>query len=125
MAPRNVAIGREIPISGQHASALDSTDPMPKPITEKRGVGSLIQPGQNLSRARCVPPVAHQVAHDAEHADELHSRGLHAHIRCFGDEMRRNPAGFDVGPDRVTFCTEGEGSECRACIRERCQEWMN
>lgn len=92
---------------------------------EEGGTSSLIQPRQNLSRARRVPPVAHQVAHDAEHADELHSRGLHAHIRRVGNEMRRGPAGFDVGPDRVTFCAEGEGSECGACTRERCQEWMN
>jgi hypothetical protein len=35
VAPRNVAIGREIPISEQHASVPDSTDPMTKPDTEK------------------------------------------------------------------------------------------
>jgi hypothetical protein len=75
----------------------------------------LSQESQNLNCTRSVAPVPHQVADDAEEADELHARVRHAVIRHVADELGRGARGLDVGPDVVAFGAQGEGAEGGAC----------
>ena len=75
-----------------------------------------VQEGQDFLGTRGVPPVAHQIADDREHADELDTRLLHAGVGSVADERRVSAAGLDVGEDGVTFSTEREGEESGADI---------
>jgi hypothetical protein len=75
----------------------------------------LRQESQNLNGTRSIAPVPHEVADDAEEADELHARGRHAVVGDVADELGRGAGGFDVGPDVVAFGAEGEGAEGGAC----------
>ena len=39
------------------------------------------------------------------------STGLHTRICCVAHELRVSTTSFDVGKNRVAFCTEGKGEE--------------
>jgi len=71
----------------------------------------LSQESQNLNRTRSAAPVPHQVAYDAEEADELHARGRHAVVGDVTDKLGRRAGSLDVGPDVVAFGAQGEGAE--------------
>jgi hypothetical protein len=62
-----------------------------------------------------VTPVSHEVAHDAEQADELDACVGHAVVGHVADEFGGCSRGFDVGPDAVAVFAEGEGAEGCAC----------
>ena len=76
----------------------------------------LIQPGKHVSRSWRVAPIAHQITHNREHADKLHTCCLHAQVGCFGDQSRGGAACFDVRPDGIALRAEGECCECRAFL---------
>lgn len=69
---------------------------------------------QHRRIARCIAPVSHQVADDAEQADYLHACARHAVVRNVTDEFRGCAGGFDVGPYAVAGLAEREGAEGRA-----------
>lgn len=71
----------------------------------------LVEIGQDLLRAGGVPPVAHEIAHDGEHAHELHARLLHAGVCRVAHELGIRAAGLDVCEDGVALCAQGEGEE--------------
>jgi len=71
----------------------------------------LIEPWQHVLASRRVPPITHQITHDAKRTNELHTRLLHARIRRVTDECRGGARGLDVGEDGVALGAEGEREE--------------
>lgn len=84
------------------------------PDTTHQTGHSLVEIGQQLGRARGVSPVAHQVADDGEHGQDMHSVGTHAVVRVVRDALVEASRGFGICVDGVSLRTKGECEECSA-----------
>lgn len=71
---------------------------------------------KDLLGTRDIPPVAHQIADDGEHADELDACLLHAGVGRVADELGVSAASFDVGEDGVALGAERQSEEGGADI---------
>ena len=84
--------------------------------------GLLVKVGQQLRRARSVPPVPHQVAHHSESGQDVDPSGAHAAVSIICDALALAFRGIGVGIDRVSFLEEREREECGALIRGRVRD---
>ena len=71
----------------------------------------LVKVRKDLLGTRDIPPVAHQIADDGEHADELDACLLHAGVGRVADELGVSAASFDVGEDGVALSAERQSEE--------------
>ena len=71
---------------------------------------------KDLLGTRSIPPVAHQITHDGEHADEPNACLLHAGVGRIADKLGVSAASLDVGKDRVTLSAERQSEESGADI---------
>jgi len=76
----------------------------------------LVKVGEELLSTGGVAPVAHEVAGDAEHANELDASLLHARVGSIADKTRVGTGSLNVGEDGVALGAEGEGKEGGADI---------
>jgi hypothetical protein len=87
---------------------------MPSQVSIDRHI--LIQVRQHLFRARRVPPIPHQIAHNRKKTVHLHARTRHLIIRRISHELRSRTRCFDVGEDGIAGGAQGQGEEGGADI---------
>lgn len=76
----------------------------------------LVNPREELRRARRVPPVAHELADNIKHAHHVHPGTNHLVVGNVADGRRDGAAGLNHGPDRVPLGAQGAGEEGRADV---------
>ncbi len=83
-----------------------------------------VEPGEQGRGAGRVAPVAHQVAHDGEHGDDVDAGAQELVVGDVADFLGRGAAGFEVRPDGVAFGAEGAGEEGGAWVGGLGSGWL-
>ena len=85
-------------------------------MTHLQAKYSLVEKRQELRGTRRVAPIAHQLARDREHRENVHPSGAHAVVGVFSSPDVERPRGVAVGVHGVAGLAERQREERSAYL---------